>query len=89
MANATSGAAKITVADGQVASGASPSAATLTTEAVQTLTWTAVDVYLQNKLTLTGFTPTAADMCVMALTFTSSGWTLSQVSTWIFALIWE
>lgn len=88
LANATSGAAKVTVNSAVVAAASSPSAATLTAETVATVTWTAVDVYNEAKITLT---PSAVgnSMLVMDLTFTASGWTLAQVSTWLVSLIWE
>jgi len=90
LANATSGAAKFTPKDINVAAAASPSAATLTSEAQQTITWAVgdADKYKEVKLALTP-TPAGNDMLVMAVTFNTSGWTLAQVGTFIFTLIWE
>lgn len=90
LANATSGAAKVTVSDKNVAAGASPSAATLTAEAQQTITWVAGsnDKYQEVKLILTP-APAANDVLVVAVVFNTTGWTLAQVSTWQFSLIWE
>lgn len=90
LANATSGAAKFTVSDGQVAAGASPSGATLTAETQSTVTWAAGnnDQYLETKVTLTT-SPTANDVLVVAVKFQTTGWTLAVASTWILSLIWE
>lgn len=93
LANATSGAAKITPNLVKVAIGASPSAATLLAEAQQTVTWTAVDVYMDTKVTLTSTNvPTAGDenkAMVCDLIFNTASWTLAQVSTWQAFLLWE
>lgn len=90
LANATSGAAKITISDAMVAAGASPSAATLTGEIQQTVTWAAggADKYNEFKLTLTP-TPTVGNALVVAVTFNTTGWTLAQIGTFQFSLIWE
>ncbi|HMC88442.1 MAG TPA: hypothetical protein VKI17_02795 [Gemmataceae bacterium] len=90
LANATSGVAKLTVSDKNVAAGASPSAAALTGETQQTVTWAAGDndKYKEVKLTLTP-APAGNDTLVVAVTFNTTGWTLAQVSTWLFSLIWE
>jgi hypothetical protein len=88
LANASTGNAKVTVNSAVVATGSSPSAATLTAESTATVTWSAVDVYIETKITLTP-TPVANNILVMDLTFTASGWTLAQVSTWQPFLIWE
>jgi hypothetical protein len=88
LANATTGVAKVTVKDGRCPAASSPSAATLTSETQASLTWTAVDVYVEAKVTLTTV-PQANDMIVVALTFNTTGWTLAQVSTWIPTIIWE
>jgi hypothetical protein len=90
LANATSGAAKVTVKDGRAPAGASPSAAALTSETQQTVTWASgnADEYKETKLALTTV-PQGNDMIVVAITFNTSGWTLAQISTWLFSLIWE
>lgn len=90
LANATSGTANVTVKDAIVASGASPSAATLTSETQASITWAAGDndKYKDAKVTLTP-TPTANSELAVALAFNTTGWTLAQVSTWQTFLIWE
>ena len=88
LANATSGTAKVTISDLNVAAGSSPSAATLDTETQVSLTWTAADVYVESKTALTP-TPSGNDVMVVALTFNHSGWTLAQKSGWIPTIIWE
>jgi hypothetical protein len=90
LANATSGAAKVTVKDGRCPAGSSPSAATLTSETQVTVTWAAGnnDQYLETKVALTTV-PQANDLLVVALTFNTTGWTLAAVSTWVASIIWE
>ena len=91
LANATSGAAKLTVKDGIVAAGASPSAVSLTSETQTTITWTAglADKYQEVKIALT-VTPAANGILVVAITFNTTGWTLAQIMTMLVpALIWE
>lgn len=90
LANATSGNAKVTVKDGNVAAGASPSGATLTSETQTTLTWGAGDndKYKEAKVTLTT-SPSGNDIIVVDLTFNTTSWTLAQISSWQACLIWE
>jgi|SRR5579859_3240479 len=90
LANATSGTAKCTVKDATVAAPASPSAATLTGETQSSVTWAAggADKYQEVKTTLTA-SPSGNDVLVIAITFNTSGWTLAQVLTAIFTIIWE
>jgi hypothetical protein len=96
LANATSGAAKLTVKDGVATPAASPgssgnpSAASLTSESLTTVTWTTSenDRYKEAKVTLTA-APIANDVLVVAIAFNTSGFTLAQVSTWIFSVLWE
>lgn len=90
LANAATGAAKVTVKDAAVAAGASPSAATLNVESQTTITWGAGDndKYKEAKVTLSS-TVAANDILVVALTFNTSGFTLAQISTWIASIIWE
>jgi hypothetical protein len=90
LANATSGVAKVTVSDGSVAAGASPSAVSLTAETQTSLTWAAGDndKYKEAKVTLTT-SPAGNDVLVVALTFNTTSWTLAQVSCWIASIIWE
>jgi hypothetical protein len=92
LANATTGAAKVTPQLAKVAGGSSPSAATLTAEAQQTVTWTAVDVYMDTKVTLANTVPGTGDeddVLLCDLVFNSTGWTLAQQSCWQVFLIWE
>lgn len=90
LANATSGVAKVTIKDGHVAAGASPSAATLTSETQVSITWAAGnnDEYMENKTALSA-TPAGNDVLVVSLTFNTASWTLAQVSTWLASVIWE
>jgi len=96
LANATSGAAKLTVSDGTSTPAASPaasgnpSAAALTAEAQTTITWAASenDRYKQAKVPLTT-APAGNDQLVVAVKFQTTGWTLAAVGTFIFSLIWE
>lgn len=90
LANATSGVAKVTVSDAIISAGNSPSAAVLTSEAQQTVTWGTGDndKYKEVKLALTP-TAVANGVLVMAITFNATGWTLAQVSAWQFSILWE
>jgi hypothetical protein len=92
LANASTGVAKVTPQLAKVAGGASPSGAALTAEAQQTVTWTAVDVYVDVKVTLANTTIAAGDenkALVCDLLFQATGWTLAQVSTWQVSLLFE
>jgi len=88
VANASSGVAKLTVKDAVVASGSSPSAASLTSETQVSITWTAADIYMTAKVSLTP-TMVADEMLVVDLDFNSTSWTLAAVSVWYAVLIWE
>jgi hypothetical protein len=90
LANATSGAAKVTPACANVAAGASPSAATLVNETQVTMTWAAGDndKYKESKVALTTV-PTAGSMFVIDVTFNTTSWTLAQVSCWFVSIVWE
>jgi len=92
LANATSGNGVINPAWVSVAGGANPDTATLTAEGNTTLTWAAGDNddYKWTKIILDASTaPAAGEVVVMEITFVSVSWTLAQVSTWNFSLIWE
>lgn len=89
LANATSGAAKVNPKWASVAASESPSAATLNAEGTTTVTWTAVDVYMETKVTLDADTLVGGEVVVMDLTFETSSWTLAQVSTWQVYILWE
>lgn len=86
-ANATSGVVKYTVSDANVASGSSPSTASLTAETQTSITWSAADVYVRTATPLTS-TPTANGMSVVAVTFNTSGWTLAQILSCKFYETW-
>ena len=88
MANATSGVAKISVRDKNVAAGASLGTSTLTTETLVSQTWATADILVENKVTLTT-TPTANDIVTVLVRFTASSWTLAAASTHQFSLVWE
>lgn len=90
LANATSGTAKYTVNDANVAAGASPSAAALTSETQSSVTWAAGsnDKYQEIKTTLTA-TPAGNDTLVVAVTYNTTGWTLAAVLTSVFTILWE
>lgn len=89
LANASTGNAKVNPKWASVAGGESPSAATLNAEGVSTITWSAVDVYVDTKITLDADTLVGGEVVVMDLTFETASWTLAQVSTWQPFLIWE
>jgi hypothetical protein len=88
LANATTGTVKYTVQDANVAAGADPSSATLTSETQSSATISAADTYTEVKTALSA-TPNGNDMLVVAVTFDTSGWTLAQILTCIFTIIWE
>ncbi len=95
LANATSGAAKMTVSDAVATPATSPSSSgnpsliSLTSESQTTVTWAASenDRYKAALVTLTPAL-TAGDILVVALTFQASGWTLAAASVWWAELIW-
>jgi hypothetical protein len=90
LANATSGTAKWTVSDINVAAGSSPSAATMNSETQQSYSWASgnADKYIETKQALAA-TPAGNDMLVVAITFNHSGWTLATPLTTIATIIWE
>ncbi len=88
MANATSGVAKLTIKDKNVAAGNSLGTSTLNTETQLSQTWATADILVENKITLTS-TPAGNDVFTVLATFNSTSWTLAAVSTWQFSLIWE
>ena len=90
MANATSGNAKITVADAGTAGGSNVGATTLTTDATaQTVSWTTADILVETKIILTGAGQTANNIYTVLLTFNTASWTLAQTSVWQASLVWE
>ncbi len=88
MANATSGVAKLTVSDKNVAAGSSLGTSTLNAETQLSQTWATADILVENKITLTT-TPAANDIVTVKAVFNTASWTLAQVSTWQFSLVWE
>lgn len=88
LANASSGTAKYTISDGNVASGSSPSAVALTGETQTSITWSAVDNYVVTKTVLSS-TPLVDNVSVVAVTFNSTGWTLAQIMSCRWVEIWE
>ncbi len=90
-ANATSGVAKLDIADGATSVGSNIGATTLTTEAGSptiSQTWTTADVIVENKVTLTTV-PTAGQILTILATFRTASWTLAAASVWQFSLIFE
>ena len=88
LANATTGVAKYTVSDANVAAGSSPSAATLSAETQVSNTWTAADLYVVSKTALTSV-PTADGVSTVAITFNHTGWTLASIMSCRFTETWE
>ena len=88
MANATSGVAKLTVSDKNVAAGASLGTSTLNAETQLSQTWATADILVENKITLTT-SPTANDIVTVKAVFNTTSWTLAAASTWQFSLVWE
>jgi hypothetical protein len=87
-ANATSGTAKLTIADGATSAGSNIGATTLNTETQLSQAWTTADIAVENKITLTT-SPTANQILTVLATFNVSGWTLAVASVWQFSLVWE
>jgi hypothetical protein len=88
MANATSGVAKLTVSDKNVAAGASLGTSTLNAETQLSQTWATADILVENKITLTS-TPSANDILTIKAVFNSTSWTLAAASVWQFSIVWE
>lgn len=87
MANATSGVAKLTISDKNCAAASSLGTTTLSAETQVSQTWATADILVENLVTLTA-SPTANDILTIKALFQTSGWTLAQVSTWQFSLVW-
>ena len=88
MANATSGAAKVTVKDKNVAAGGSLGTSALNSETQLSQTWASADVLVENKVQLTS-APNGNEVLTVLVTFNTSGWTLSAASVWQFSIVWE
>ena len=91
IANATSGAAKVNPKWASTAPEEAADTVTLNAETTQTVTWAAgdADVYKELKVTLDADTVVAGEVIVMEVVFETTRWTLAQVSTWNFSVIWE
>lgn len=87
MANATSGTAKLTISDKNVAAGASLGTSTLNSETQVSQTWATADILVENLVTLTT-APSANDIVTVLATFNNTSWTLAAASTWQFSLVW-
>lgn len=88
MANAVSGTALLTVSDGATSGGSNIGATTLTAETQLGQAWSAADVLVENKITLST-SPTANQILTVLATFNHTSWTLAAASTWQFSLVWE
>lgn len=91
LANASSGAAKWNPKCGSNADEEDASAITLTAEGTQTTTWATgdEDVSKETKLTLDAVAPVGGETYIIHVTMETTGWTLAQISTWKFDIIWE
>jgi len=90
-ANATSGVAKLDIADGQTAWGSNIGATTLTSEGSSptiSQTWSAADVIVENEIS-PSIIPLSNYIYTLLATFRTTGWTLAQTSVWQFSLEWE
>ncbi len=89
MANATSGTAKYTIADGVTTAGSNIGITSLTTETQNSVTWSSADVLMETKTTLTA-APAANQVLTCIASFNSSGgFTLAAASVWQFSAVWE
>lgn len=88
LADATSGVAKVTVADGTCPAGTNPGAVSVTTETQVSQTWATADIYVEQKVNLSA-TPAGNNMLIVGITFNTSGWTLAAISVWIPTIIWQ
>lgn len=88
MANATSGVAKLTIKDKNVAASASLGTSTLNSETQLSQTWATADILVENKITLTS-SPNANDILTVLATFNTTSWTLAAASVWQFSIVWE
>jgi len=89
-ANASTGNAIYTIADGGTAAGSNIGATTLTTDAsAVSVTRSAVDIAQEIKVTMTGGGQVANNIYTVLLTFNTTSWTLAQISVWQASLVWE
>jgi len=89
IANASTGNAKVNPKWKSFAAAETVSSPSLNAEGTTTLTWTAVDQFVETKITLDADTPVGGEEIIMDLTFETASWTLAQVSTWVASVIWE
>jgi len=91
-ANATTGNAIYTVADGGTAPGANIANTTLTTDASAVSFGFPATANLINevaKVTLTGPGQVANNLYTVVVTFNTASWTLAATSVWQFSMVWE
>lgn len=95
MANAVTGTALFTVADGVTSAGSNIGVTSLSTETQVSQTWATADILVENKVTLTA-SPSANQILTCLVTFnpsTSGGstaaFTLAQTSVHQFSIVWE
>jgi len=91
-ANATTGNAIYTVADGGTAPAANIANTTLTTDASAvsfSFPGTANLINEVTKLALTGTGQVANNIFTVVVTFNTASWTLAATSVWQFSLVWE
>ena len=87
-ANATTGTAVVNISDGVTAPGSNIGATTLTADSTITQAWSAADVLVENKVSLSSVAVPNGVLSVLAV-FNPSGWTLAAVSSWQFSVVWE
>lgn len=89
IANASTGNAKLNPKWKSFAAAETISSPTLNAEGVATITFTAVDQFVETKIILDADTPVAGEEVILDLVGETSGWTLAQVMTAVASIIWE
>lgn len=89
IANASSGAAKLNPKWKSFAAAETVSSPSLNAEGVATVTFTAIDQFVETKITLDADTPVAGEEIILDLVGETSGWNLAQVLTVVASIIWE
>ena len=91
VANATSGNGVINPSWASLANGENYDTISLTAEGNTTVTWSTgnADQVLEALITLDADTIVADEYVVMRITFVSGSWTLAQISTWQFSIVWQ
>ena len=87
-AQATTGVGVIVPSDGQTAVGSDIGGTTLTTDTAISITWATGSIINEQKVNL-ATTPTANNILTVLLNYTSTSWTLAQLSVWQFSVVWE